>query len=293
MDTALKPLLTDLRIGESPRWHDDRLWFCHWGTDDVVAVGLDGVAEVVLHSAEVGPHTIDWLPDGRLLIVPKNRPGVLLRREPDGAIVEHADLSGIAGGWNELVVDGRGNAYLTGSDFDLLGFFTGEAEFRPTTIALVTPDGAARVVAEDIEFGNGMAVSPDNRTLVVADSFARGLIAFDIEADGSLANRRVFAEDLQPDGICMDADGAVWTSASAFGRPEEEKDVVRVAEGGAILDRVPLDRSSFAVMLGGPTRRDLFVLAAHWNHEDPFGGPRTGQVLHTEVAVPGAGYPRA
>jgi sugar lactone lactonase YvrE len=285
-------LLDDLRIGESPRWHDGRLWFCHWGSDDIVAVDLDGKAEVVLHDAEHGPHSIDWLPDGRMLVVPKTS-ARLLRQEADGSLVTHADLSGLAGRWNELVADGRGNIYVNGSDFDLLGFFKGEAEFVPGIIALVTPDGEVRTVAEGIQFGNGMAVTPDNRTLIVSDSFARELVAFDIEADGGLTNRRTFAADLMPDGICVDADGAVWTSAAAFGRPEDEKDCVRVAEGGKILDRFPIDRSSFALMLGGPDRRTLFVMAATWNAEDPFGGPRTGQVRTAPAPVPGAGWPAA
>ena len=288
MDTLLK----DLRIGESPRWHAGRLWFCHWGPGEIVAVDLDGHAEVVLRDPDLAPHTLDWLPDGRMLLIAQGRPGVVLRQEADGFVV-HADLRELAGGWNEMIVDGRGNVYVNGSDLDLLAFFRGEVEFVPGVIALVTPSGEVRRVAEDIQFGNGMAISPDNRTLVLADSFARSLVAFDIEPDGSLTNRRTFAEDLQPDGICLDAEGAVWTSAAAFGRPEDEKDVVRVAEGGAILERVVIDRSSFAVMLGGEDRRDLLVCAAVWNHEDPFGGPLTGRVLHRRVQVPGAGWPAA
>jgi sugar lactone lactonase YvrE len=291
MDTSLtlRPLLTGLCVGESPRWHGGRLWFCHWGTGEVVAVDLDGNAEVVLRAPELSPHTIDWLPDGRMLMIARKRPTVVLRQEGDGFAV-HADLGGIAGEWNEMTVDGRGNVYVNGTDMDLLAFFAGRAEFRPTTIALVTASGAVRRVAEDIRFGNGMAISPDGRTLVVADSFAQSLVAFDVEPDGGLTNRRTFAENVQPDGICLDAEGAVWTSASAFGGGEN--DVVRVAEGGEVLARVAMDRSSFAVMLGGPERRDLFVLAAHWNPQDPFGA-RTGRVLHGRVDVPGAGFPAA
>lgn len=290
---GMRILLEGLRIGESPRWHDGRLWFCHWGADTVVAVDEAGAAEVMLHSPEVGPHSIDWLPDGRMLIVPRapGQAGLLLRQEADGSIVPHADLSKYAGGWNELVVDGRGNIYVNGSDLDLLGFFAGTAEFVPGVIVLVTPDGEVRQVAQDIQFGNGMAVTPDNRTLILADSFANSLVAFDIEEDGGLTGRRVWADGLMPDGICIDEDGAVWTSSAAFGRPEEEKDCVRVAEGGKILDRIPIDRSSFALMLGGAQRRTLFVMAAVWNHEDPFGGPRTGRVLTTEAPATGAGWP--
>ncbi len=292
-DIRTEILLADLVIGESPRWHDGRLWFCHWGPAVFVAVDLGGAAEVVLRDAEIGPHSIDWLPDGRMLIVARGarHAGRLLRREPDGSIVTHADLRGLAAGWNELVVDGRGNIYVNGSDFDLLGFFAGTAAFVPGMIALITPDGTVRRVADDIQFGNGMAVTPDNRTLIVADSFANALLAFDIEDDGSLTRRRVWAADLTPDGICIDADGAVWTSSTAFGRGEEEKDCVRVAEGGRILNRIPIDRSAFALMLGGPDRRTLFVMAARWNPQDPWGGPRTGRVLTARAPAPGAGWP--
>lgn len=288
MHIDTRVLLGGLVIGESPRWHDSRLWFCHWGADEIVAVGPDGRAEVVLRDPELGPHSIDWLPDGRMLLVAKGRPGLLLRQEPDGSFVTHADLSGLAAGWNDLVVDGRGNVYVNGSDLDLLGFFAGTAEFVPGVIALVTPDGAVRQVAGDVEFGNGMAVTPDGRTLIVADSFARTLLAFDIEADGGLANRRVWAADLSPDGICIDADGAVWTSAESF--RDGEKDCVRVAEGGKILDRIPLDRSAFALMLGGDDGRTLFVMEAVWKPQDPWGA-RTGQVLTARAPAAGAGWP--
>ena len=291
-DIGTETLLADLVIGESPRWHDGRLWFCHWGADEIIAVGPDGTAEVVLHAPEIGPHSIDWLPDGRMVLVAKNEKyaGRLLRREPDGSFVTHADLSHLAGGWNDLVVDGRGNTYVNGSDFDLLGYFAGTAAFVPGIIALVTADGQVRRVAEDIQFGNGMAVTPDNRTLIVADSFAGALLAFDIEPGGGLANRRVWASGLTPDGICIDADGAVWTSSTAFGRGEEEKDCVRVAEGGRILNRIPIDRSAFALMLGGPERRTLHIMAARWNPADPWGA-RTGRVLTAPAPAPGAGWP--
>lgn len=291
--TTTQVLLDGLRIAESPRWHDGRLWFCHWGADEIVALAPDGSAEVLLHAPELGPHTIDWLPDGRMLMIAKNRPGLLLRQEADGSFETHADLRHLASGWNEMVALPDGRVYVDGTDLDLLGFFRGAAEFVPGIVALVTPDGSARTVAEDIRFGNGMAVTPDGGTLVLADSLARTLVAFTIDADGGLSGRRVWASDVAPDGICIDADGAVWTSAAAFGRPEDEKDCVRVADGGEVLDRFTIDRSSFAVMLGGPQRQTLYVLAARWNHEDPFGGPRTGQVLAAAAPAPGAGWPYA
>ena len=297
----LQTLMTGLLIGESPRWHEGRLWFCHWGAHEIIAVDLDGNSEVVTRDPETSPHSIEWLPDGRQLIVPANPAyaGRLLRREPDGSLVDHADLSGLPSGFNEIVVDGRGNIYGNGAAFDFMAFLEnvqrdGEdaqqvpwrerADFVPGFIALITPDGSVRQVADGIEFPNGMVVTPDNATLIISESFAGKLTAFDIAADGSLSNRRVWAEGLGPDGICLDAEGAVWTSTGANA-------CVRVREGGEVLQRIELDRAPFACMLGGPDRRTLFIMAAEWNPENPFGGPRTGQVLTVPAPAPGVGWP--
>ncbi|OLT04452.1 hypothetical protein BJF90_22780 [Pseudonocardia sp. CNS-004] len=194
-------LLTGLKIGESARWHESRLWLSHWGTQQVLAVGLDGTAEVMAVVPTTMPFSIDWLPDGRMLVVagPESR---LLRREPDGSLVDHTDLSGLGGGLNEIVVDGRGNIYVNGGTE-----FHPDAGVAPGFVALVTPDGAARRVADGIAFPNGMAVTPDGSTLIVSESFAGALTAFDIEPDGSLANRRLWAS-VPGDGIVMDTEGA-------------------------------------------------------------------------------------
>src|SRR6266704_7196820 len=201
---ALQILMSGLAFGESPRWHADRLWFSDWGAHEVIAVDLEGQSEVIVRVPSF-PLCIDFLPDGRLLIVSASD-GLLLRREPDGSLMTHADLTGLADHkWNDIVVDGRGNAYVNNVGFDFPG-----GNFAPGTIALVTPDGSARQVADGIAFPNGMAVTPDNSTLICAESYARRLTAFDIEEDGSLSNRRVWA-DLGagvPDGICLDAEGA-------------------------------------------------------------------------------------
>jgi sugar lactone lactonase YvrE len=268
-----KVLLTDLVIGESPRWHDGRLWFCHWGPDEVIAIDTDGKSEVMLTAPA---HSIDWLPDGRLLIVSKQ--GGLLRQEPSGELVPHLDTDQ---GFNEIVVDGRGNIYLNSVGFDFMGFLKGEAEFGTGTISLVTPDGTVTEVADDIHFANGMVVTPDNRTLVISESFARRLTAFDITDDGSLGNRRIWADNVAPDGITMDTEGAIWTSVT-------DHDVSRVKEGGEVLETIELDRMSFACMLGEDT---LYVMAAQWNPDNPFGGPRTGQVLAFPAPAPGVGWP--
>ena len=224
-------------------------------------------------------YSIDWLPDGRLLMTGDK----LRRQEPTGRWSPSPSRSA-----NEIVVDARGNIYLNGADFNFAG---GEAP-KPGYIKLVTPDGELRQVAGDIQFPNGMVITPDNRTLIISESFAGRLTAFDIDADGGLSNRRVFAEGLGPDGICLDAEGAVWVSTGGSA-------VVRVAEGGEILQRVelPENRAPFALMLGGPDRRTLFILTAEWRPADGItanlerlaNGPRTGEILTLPVSVPGAG----
>src|SRR5439155_8763384 len=237
----VQTLLTGLAFGESPRWHEDRLWFSNWGAQEVVAVDLDGNRDVVLRMPSF-PFSIDWLPDARLLIT-SGLDGLLRRMEPGGSLVTHADLTSIAGGWNEIVVDGRGNAYVNGGGFDLLA---GD-KFAPGIVALVTPDGSPRQVADGLAFPNGMLVTSDNATLIVAESYAKRLSAFDIAADGGLSNRRVWADlgEGVPDGICLDAEGDVWYA------DVPHKRCVRVREGGEVLQRIELDRGCFACALGG------------------------------------------
>ena len=280
-------LMTGLVIGESPRWHDGRLWFAHWGAGEILAVDLDGHAEVAAQGPPGLGWSIDWLPDGTLLVTGQG----LNRIEPDGSMVPHADMSPVGvDAFNEIVVDGRGNVYVNGGvDFDP------EEGTAPGIIALVTPDGSARRVAEDIAFPNGMVVTPDDSTLVIAESFAQRLTAFDIEADGSLSNRRVWADGVGPDGICMDADGAIWVDVGEFG----DNLVGRVREGGEVLDSVKLDLACFACMLGGENRETLFMLVADWRMSEGFEEniarltqePRTGQVLTAPAPSPGVGRP--
>lgn len=272
-----------LAFGESPRWHDGRLWLCNWGTGEIVAVDANGSREIVLTVPAVLPYSIDWLPDGRLLVV-SGREGLLLRQEADGGLVTHADLRSLSKGpWNEIVVDGRGNIYVNGG-----GPAPAPGEhFGPGTVVLITPDSEVRQVAENIAFANGMAVSPDNKTLIIAESHANRLTAFDIAADGSLANRRVWADlDGYPDGICLDAEGAVWYA------DVPNRHCVRVREGGEVLKTVTVDRGCFACMLGGTDRKTLFILAAEWRgFEHMVSDARTGQVLSVEAPAPGVGWP--
>jgi len=276
----LRVLLRDLAYVESPRWHEGRLWFAHWGTDEIIAVDLEGRSEVAANGPGDLGWSIDWLPDGRLLVTGPE----LVRHEPDGSVVQHADLSDIADGWNEIVVDGRGNVYVNGGNF-------APAENGPAgVVALIRPDGSVRQVADGLAFPNGMAVTPDNRTLIVAESWAEQLTAFDVADDGTLSGRRLWAATPgdHPDGICLDADGAVWYADVGNAH------CVRVREGGEVLTTVALDRGAFACMLGGGDGRTLFVLAAEWRgfeHAAEAIADRTGQVLVVNALSPRAGWP--
>ena len=281
----LRTLVTGLVVGESPRWHEGRLWFSNWGAREIMAVDADGNREVIAHGPRRAGYSIDWLPDGRLLVTGEQ----LLRREADGSFVTHADLSGLSPvGWNEIVVDGRGHIYVNS-----IGFRFGEEEFRPGIIALVTPDGSVRQLADGIAFPNGMVITPDNKALIVAESYAGTLTAFDIAADGGLSNRRVWADVGGPgsgDGICLDAEGAVWCSVLHEGNPA----CLRVREGGQVLDRIPLERACFACMLGGEDGRTLFMMVAEWRgveQMDALFRSHTGQVLTAPAPAPRAGWP--
>jgi sugar lactone lactonase YvrE len=277
-------LMDGIVFGEQPRWHEDRLWFSDWGLPEVIAVDIDGKHEVKLQAPSF-PCCVDWLPDERLLLV-SAREGRLLRQEQDGSLVTHGDL-GLASrpaAGNELVVDGRGNAYVNGGGFDLMA---GEP-FAPGVVVLITPDGSVRRVADGLAFPNGMLVTADNTTLIVAESYAQRLTAFDIGRDGDLSNRRVWAAlgDGVPDGICLDAENAVW-----YGDVPHRR-CVRVHEGGKVLQTIELDRGCFACALGGADRKTLFMMAQEWNGpENMFREPRTGQVVMVDAPALGVGWP--
>ncbi|MDQ0841121.1 SMP-30/gluconolactonase/LRE family protein [Streptomyces sp. V1I6] len=277
---ALRTLLTGHGLVESPRWQGDRLYFSDWSAGEVIAVDLAGRSETVARLKSL-PLCTAFLPDGRMLLV-SSPDGLLLRRELDGSLVTHAEL-GRRPGWNDIVVDGRGNAYVNSIGFDMMA----GAPYETGVVVLATPDGAVRQVADGLAFPNGMAVTTDNSTLVVAESYGHSLAAFDIDADGGLSGRRVWAElgEGTPDGICLDAEGAVWY-ADVPG-----KRCVRVAEGGRVLQSVELDRGGFACTLGGPDGTTLFVVAAEWSDGPEPVPAGTGQVLTTEVTVPAAGRP--
>ncbi|MEV4542177.1 SMP-30/gluconolactonase/LRE family protein [Micromonospora echinaurantiaca] len=272
-------LLENIVFGESPRWHDGRVWFSDWGANQVISLDADGRREVEA-TVPSFPMCIDFLPDGRLLVVDSAQRR-LLRREPDGSLVEHADLSAVSDKpWNDIVVDERGNAYVNSIGFDFPG-----GEFAPGLVVLVSPEGHVERVADDLAFPNGMAISPDGATLLVAESYASRLTAYDIGGDGALGNRRVWAAtpDDHPDGICMDAEGAVWYADVGNQR------CVRVREGGEVLTTVDFDRGAFACVLSrGPDPR-LFVVG------QTYGGPEpsrpSGRLVAFPAPAPGAGRP--
>jgi sugar lactone lactonase YvrE len=271
-------LMEGIGLGESPRWHEGRLWFSDWVAHEVVALSESGGREVMAH-VDALPFSIDWLPDGPMLITAGRE---LLRMEADGSLVTHVELSHLSEhGWNEIVVDARGSAYVNNIDFDMM---SGE-DPKPGLIAVVTPDGASRQVADGLAFPNGMAITPDGSTLIIAESYEGRLTAFDIEENGDLANRRVWADLGEGgDGICIDAEGAVWCP--------KFQSCVRVREGGEILETIELDRFCFACMLGGEDGQTLFLNVAEWNGpEGMFKEPRTGQVLAYDAPAAHAGYP--
>jgi sugar lactone lactonase YvrE len=282
----LHTLMRGISFGESPRWHDGRLWFADWGAEELNAVDLDGNSEVVFRVPSF-PFSLDWLPSGQLLII-SARDQALLTPGPDNSLIAYADVSVVSERppGNEIVVDGRGNVYVNGGGFNPMA---GEPA-APGMIALVGPQGSVRQVADDLEFPNGMAVTPDNSTLVVAESYGRRLTAFQITADGSLTERRVWAAlgDGVPDGICIDAEGAVWYADVPNRR------CVRVAEGGEVLATIEVDRGCFACMLGGLHGDTLFIVAQEWHGmTDIDTSARTGLVLSTTAPAPAvhAGWP--
>jgi sugar lactone lactonase YvrE len=278
----VQTFLTDLAMGESARWHDGLFWCSDWVAGEILAVDLDGRAEVVARSTSF-PFCFDWAPDGTMVVTSG---AGLERLEPQpggevGSLVPFVDLTGlIAHGWNEVIFDPRGNAYVNSPNFDMSHGFDFEVGSRSGVVALVTPDGGSRLVADGVAFPNGMAVTPDGSTLIVAESFASRLGAWDIEPDGSLSNRRVWAPLANgADGICVDAEGAVWCAT--------QRGCERVREGGEVLHGIPLDQFGFSCALGGPEGRTLFIVAADWNGPENIGkGPRTGRVYTVEVEVP-------
>lgn len=283
--TAITALTDGLGMGESARWHDGRFWCSDWVAGEILAIAVDGPdageSRVVTRSTSF-PFCFDWTADGTMLAT--GRTG-LERLGPDGSLVPHSDLGHLSDyGWNEIVVHPSGAAYVNGINFDMMGAdgMNFELGSKRGLVAVVTPDGSSRIVADTVAFPNGMAITPDGATLLVAESFASRVAAFDVEDDNSLSNRRVWAEiDGGADGVSLDADGALWCAGQGG--------ATRLARGGQILQRIELDRPVFSVALGGPNGTTLFMVANEWNGPENIGkGPRTGIVYLTEVEVPAA-----
>jgi len=274
-------LLDGLVFPEGSRWHNGGLWFSDMHAHRVMTVDLNGHADTVV-GVPGQPSGLGWLPDGRLLIVSMTDRR-LLRLDSAGLAVV-ADLrSLVSGDCNDMVVDTQGRAYIGNFGFD---FFTGQG-YAPAEIVMVTADGKARVVADDMAFPNGTVITPDGRTLIVGETWGARLTAFDIEPDGTLTRRRVWAQldNAVPDGICLDAEGAIWVASPV------SAEVLRVREGGEVTDRIPMSTQAFACMLGGPDRCTLFVLTAVTPHPEEARAHATGRIEVVEVDVPGAGLP--
>jgi len=280
----LETLAEGIVFGEGPRWHAGRLFFSDIKAGRVEAVDRDGKRETVVR-LQGEPSGLGWLPDGRMLVV-SMLDHRLLRLDPEG-LREVADLSAHCGGKaNDMVVDALGRAYVGNIGFDL------EAQPiapRPTKLLRVDPDGSVHVAARELWCPNGLAIGADGRTLVAAESAAGRLAAFDVAADGSLSGQRVFAalpEGAAPDGICMDAEDAVWVASPTT------REFLRVREGGEVAERIPTgERVAIACALGGPARRTLFLVTSWTMSLAEAGKQRGGRIEACEVAVPGAGWP--
>jgi sugar lactone lactonase YvrE len=281
----LEPWLDGFAFLEGPRWHDGRLWFSDMHAQRVYAASEDGAVEAIARVPEC-PSGLGWLPDGRLLVV-SMEDRRLLRREPSGELVTHADLAGVATyHCNDMVVDAAGRAYVGNFGFDLHA----QQKPRAAKLALVQPDGAVSVAASELQFPNGAVISADGRTLIVGESFGGCLTAFDVDAaSGALSRRRVWAalpKGAVPDGICLDAEGAIWVASPMT------RELLRVHAGGRVSQRIPAgERMAIACMLGGGDRRTLYALTSSSIEPDACRRTRSARIERVRVAVPGAGLP--
>ena len=286
-DPRLSPFLDGLYFGEAPRWRDGRLFLSDIAGGRVLVVDEDAKISTV---AEIDgrPSGLGWLPDGTLLVV--SMLDHRLMRVEEGAATVTADLSHLCGGHaNDMIVDSRGHAFIGNLGFEIEGLPAEEFEIRSTNLIRVDPDGSVHAVADDMWGPNGMALSEDERLLVVAEPAAARLTAFDVADDGSLSNRRVFAElagGAVPDGICLDAEGAVWMASPTT------HEFLRVEDGGSVLDRISTgERVAIACVLGGSDRRTLFCITSETMGIDASAGEPKGRIERARVEVAGAGKP--
>lgn len=277
----MKLLLDHLTFPEGPRFHEGRLWFSDMHAYRVMAVDLQGRSEVIAEVPEM-PSGLGWSPDGDLLIVSMRDRRLL--RLAGGTLRTVADLHSLASfHCNDMVVDAQGRAYIGHFGFD----YDAQEDFKTAELILVTPDGGARVVADDMLFPNGTVITPDGKTLIVGESYGGRLSAFDIEADGSLTNRRVWAQlqNATPDGICLDAEGACWVASPI------SNEFLRVREGGEVLQKIACEQMSIACALGGPEGRTLFCLTAPTTNPEENQRLQSARISCETVAAPHAGWP--
>jgi sugar lactone lactonase YvrE len=284
MSGRVRLLLEGGAFFEGPRWHEGRWWVSDFYRRAVFTVETDGREQEVL-PVEGQPSGLGWLPDGSLLVVSmKDRR--LLRRSLSGDVSVHADVGHFCGGpLNDLVVDAKGRAFVGNFGFDLMA----REEPKPTGLVRVDPDGSTALAADDLLFPNGTVITDDGETLIVGETYGRRYVAFTIEADGSLADRRVWAEvpRIAPDGCALDAKGHIWSADARGGR------ACRLAPGGEIVEEVeaPEGLQFFACMLGGDDGRTLLLCAAPDFSERRRSPARDAVLLTTTVAVPHSGLP--
>ncbi|MDJ0847745.1 MAG: SMP-30/gluconolactonase/LRE family protein [Myxococcota bacterium] len=286
-DTRLETFVEGLRFGEGPRWWEERLYLSDIADGRVLSVGEAGKTETVAE-LDGRPSGLGWLPDGRLLVV-SMEDHTLMRLE-DGVLVPVADLSALCGGHaNDMVVSADGHAYVSNIGFAIEGVAYEDLEIRPTNLVRVDPDGSVHCAAPEVMSPNGLALTPDGRTLIVGESAAMRLTAFDVAADGSLSGRREFATlegGATVDGLCLDAEGCVWVASPTT------REFLRVREGGAIADRISTgERHAIACVLGGEGRRTLYCITNAYMSIVQAATERSGRVEAVTVDVPGAGTP--
>tara|TARA_B100001113_G_C21115720_1_gene625241 strand:+ start:597 stop:1469 length:873 start_codon:yes stop_codon:yes gene_type:complete len=283
-------LMDGLTFGEGPRWHNNKFYFSDFYSHKVYSLDLDGNYEVIVEVPNQ-PSGLGWMPDGTMLIVSMKDRKLLAFK--DNVLHERADLSELAGfHCNDMVVDESGNAYIGNFGFNT---YAGE-EIKPTNLILVRPEGDPLVAADDLLFPNGTVITPNNKTLIVGETYAARLTAFDKAEDGSLSNRRIWADLTNnseegsvplPDGMCIDEEGAIWVASPST------SEVIRVHEGGEISERIPVETNAFACMLGGGDRKTLFICTSNGSGVDPDAAVRekSGKIEIVEVDVPGVGKP--
>ena len=283
-------LMDGLTFGEGPRWHEEKFYFSDFYSHKVFSLDMDGNSEVIVE-VPAQPSGLGWMPDGTMLIVSMKDKKLLSFNK--NTLSEVADLSNLAGfHCNDMVVDDQGNAYIGNFGFNT---YSGE-EIRPANLILVRPGEDPCLAADDLLFPNGTVITPDGKTLIVGETYAARLTAFDINQDATLSNRRVWADftldadegDIPlPDGICLDAEGAIWVASPSTA------EVIRVREGGVILDRISVETNAYACMLGGDDLKTLFICTSNASGVDPESALRekSGKIETIKVEVAGAGRP--